>query len=594
MIARNNRVNHIVAKGDVNAYFGSGDVATSLNGANIFVNAAKLTLQSLGIQAEDLKRFFSLSENARRPMPIDEKKELNSSVVMVGKDAEQFNESLIKKKQNQNQTQADLVLEHNVSVLQRALGEGFYTLYRGIDGLGLDREQFFRFMFSGVTEHVRAHKDTKSHTLQITLGGHTQEVEALINPVITLQDLLDSGVFGVLLKFTGNINSLESEKKAMQEMHNANATMHCLLSKSTLKMDGVNTPGKAEITTQDDLDIFTNVRGKNVDLTSTERSVRVGSKVVRQHHGENYTDILVKTEIVAEEALNVNAQVDVEFHGAKTHSGVRTKIKAKTGGVFDQAVATETHRVTHSHSKNSSTTTKYTHVHQNVNEHSSDGVVDIEAETVVAQQGTINRNVHINQASSIIQEPAYDQTFVESITVTNKKSGFGSWFGISERKTHNHSSATSTARGCDNGGESFIGKAKQKIKTVAPTFSAKKSDLTAPEIAINVGVNQSQSQNVSTFEGVVWKKCSVSTEKHTTHFNPTFEHNVYLHSPNVVIEKVRGSQGTFDKIISDSQPIFKDVADIHEHDYQSQQSLSAGDTSHSQSCSSDEHTRGDA
>jgi hypothetical protein len=158
-------------------------------------------------------------------------------------------------------------------------------------------------------------------------------------------------------------------------------------------MDGVNTPGKAEITTQDDLDIFTNVRGKNVDLTSTERSVRVGSKVVRQHHGENYTDTLVKTEIVAEEDLNVNAKIDAEFHGAKTHSGVRTKIKAKTGGVFDQAVATETHRVTHSHSKNSSTTTKYTHVHQNVNEHSSDGIVDIEAETVVAQQGTINRNV---------------------------------------------------------------------------------------------------------------------------------------------------------------------------------------------------------
>ncbi len=106
---------------------------------------------------------------------------------------------------------------------------------------------------------------------------------------------------------------------------------------------------------------------------------------------------------------------------------------------------------------------------------------------------------------------------------------------------------------------------------------ATNGNFTATEkIEINTGTDQSQSQMQSTYKGIVWNKSSQKTENCLTRINPTFENNIYLHSPKVIVERVRGSKGTFDKIISDSEIIFKDVDNIHQSTHSSQKSLSAG------------------
>jgi hypothetical protein len=590
MIARNNHVNHIVAKKDIKADLGHGDIASSFNGANIFVNAAKLTLQNLGAQPHQLGQVVNLSSQALRALPIETQTLMPSTMVVLGKNADRFNQDIAKKPQgeqgvpqNWDKAQEEIILKDNISALQQAMGSSFYTLYRGIDGLGLDPHQLFKSMFNSVSDHVRGHKATQSHKRYLTSGDQTQAIEVLTNPVITPQDLLDSGILGVFLEFAQNIHSLESEQKANRDIHNA--TMHLTIPKPAYKTDGLNTKGKAEVTSQDDLSVFTNVRGKNVALVSTEGSTTVGSGTVRHHWGENYHDTLVRTHIEATDNLLIQGHKDTILKAIETKSGIRTDIIAETGMVIDESVATIDHTVTHSQAKDSFTTTKVTNVHQNVSTHQSDGIVNVKAETGILQQGTKNINTTLD-APIIIQDDVHDQRFVESITESRKKSGglFGSLFNIRETKTTNFNSYLSTSMGCHNSGESFVAMAKERFKAVNPTFGAKEAHIYADdakgegsgEIEIKVGANTNQSQTQSIFKGVVWNKSSLKTENHVTHQNPTFEHNVYLHSKKVILEKVRGSKGTFDKIISESEIIFKDVDDIHQSTSKSQKNLTAG------------------
>ena len=586
MIARNNHVNHIVAKKDIKADVGNGDIASSFNGANIFVNAAKLTLQNLGLQPNQLGQVVNLSSQALRALPFDTKTLMPSTMVILGKNADQFNQDVVKKqggKQDWDKAQEEIILKDNISALQQAMGSSFYTLYRGIDGLGIDPHQLFKSMFSSSADHVRGHKATQSHKRYLTAGDQTQEIEVLTNPVITPQDLLDSGILGVFLEFAQNIHSLESEQKANRDI--INATMHFAIPEPAYKTDGLNTKGDVGVISQGNLRFFTNARGKNVALVSTEGSTTVGSGTVRHHWGESYHDTLVRTHIEATDNILIQGETDVNLKAVETKSGIRTDIIAKTGMVVDESVATINHTVTHSQTKDSFTTTKVTNVHQNVSTHASEGTVNVKAKTGILQQGTKNINTTLD-APIILQDDVHDQTFVESITESRKKSGgfFGSLFNIRETKTTNFNSYLSTSMGCHNSGESFIVMAKERFKAVNPTFGAKETHIYAEDangersgqIEIDVGTNTNQSQTQSIFKGVVWNKSSLKTENHVTHQNPTFEHNVYLHSPNVILERVRGSQGTFDKIISDSEIIFKDVDDIHQSTSKSQKCLAGG------------------
>ena len=75
------------------------------------------------------------------------------------------------------------------------------------------------------------------------------------------------------------------------------------IPKPAYKTDGLNTKGNTKITSQGNLGVFTNVRGKNVALVSTEGSTTVGSGTVRHHWGENYHDTLVRTHIEATDNL---------------------------------------------------------------------------------------------------------------------------------------------------------------------------------------------------------------------------------------------------------------------------------------------------
>ena len=586
MIARNNHVNHIVAKKDIKADVGNGDIASSFNGANIFVNAAKLTLQNLGLQPNQLGQVVNLSSQALRALPFETKTLMPSTMVILGKNADQFNQEVVKKQgenPNWDKAQEEIILKDNISALQQAMGSSFYTLYRGIDGLGIDPHQLFKSMFNSVSDHVRGHKATQSHKRYLTFGDQTQEIEVLTNPVITPQDLLDSGILGVFLEFAQNIHSLESEQKANRDV--SNATMHLTIPKPAYKTDGLNTKGNAKVTSQDNLRFFTNVRGKNVALVSTEGSTTVGSGTVRHHWGENYHDTLVRTYIEATDNLLIQGHKDTILKAIETKSGIRTDIIAETGMVLDESVATIDYTVSHSQTKDSFTTTKVTNVHQNVSTHQSDGIVNVKAQTGILQQGTKNINTTLD-APIIIQDDVHDQRFVERITESRKKSGglFGNLFKIRETKTTNFNSYLSTSMGCHNSGDSFIAMAKERFKAVNPIFGAKETHIYVDdakgegsgEIEIKVGANTNQSQTQSIFKGVVWNKSSLKTENHVTHQNPTFEHNVYLHSPNVILERVRGSKGTFDKIISDSEIIFKDVDDIHQSTSKSQKNLTAG------------------
>ena len=560
MIARNNYINHIVAKKNIEVDVGNGDIASAFNGSNIFVKAAKLTLQNLGLQTTQLGQVVNLSSQTLRALPFDNKTTTPSTIVVLGKNVDNQLEK----------TQEDIVLKDNIGSLQQAMGSSFYTLYRGIEGLGLSHNQLFKSMFDSVSDHVRGHKDTKSSKRYLTSGEQVQEIEVLTNPVITPKDLLDSGILGVFLEFAQNIHSLESEQKAYRD-----ATMHFAIP--SYKTDGLNTTGNAEIISEDNLGVFTNVRGKNVTLVSTEGSVTVGSGIVRNYTGENYSDTLVRTHIEAEDNLLIQGKTDVNLKAIETKSGLGTKIVAQTGMVVDESLATIDYTVTHTCDEDSSTTTKVTNVHQNVSAHQSNGTVNIKAKTGILQQGSKNTNVKL-RAPIIIQDDVHDQRFVESVTESHKKSGgfFGSLFNIRETKTTNFSSSSSISNGCHNNGKSFIAKANERFKAVNPTFAAKINDITANEIEIKAGTNSNQSQTQSIFKGMVWNKINVSTENHITHQNPTFENNVYLHSKKVILEKVRGSKGTFDKIISDSEIIFKDIDDKHESTNKSQKSLTAG------------------
>ncbi len=125
-------------------------------------------------------------------------------------------------------------------------------------------------------------------------------------------------------------------------------------------------------------------------------------------------------------------------------------------------------------------------------------------------------------------------------------------------------------------GKSFRGITEVAYDATAPTFGAEYNSITALGGAtFRAGVNHNQASAQLTTHGSVWTTTKVSSESHTTHTNPNFEKNVYVYSPSVIIERVRGS-ADFAHVISDSPIAYVDRVDQHEQTSKTQKNLSAG------------------
>jgi hypothetical protein len=580
MTKRNGHVNRIVAKYGLLADVGTADMAADMRGKNIHIQAALLTLRSLGIAPQQQAQFIDLftqesSSSALQMVGVGDRhnsryvdtvlplthKALPDSLVVLGLDATR-----------QMHSGAMLDVQMSMRAIEEIMGNQIYTLIRGVKGLGLSVTDFFK----STSNFVRGHKDTVSQRRLIKAGEDQQEVEVQFNATLTPKDIVASGLPAVFMQFSETINTLEAEQDALAAVTSKPRVMMGIPADDAER--GIIAEKTVVLESATDLSVATSVKAKEQVSIVAQDTLTVASDIIHHQSGENYTQTLDRSMVESDRVLLQGH--DVHLKSIDTHSTQRTDIIATGGNVVDESVPLVSHRVDHYSSKKEYTTVRTTHVHQTTSSHRSDGTATIEALAGgILQQGTKLTNARL-EAPVIIQDTVHDQHMVDVETIRRKKSGgmFGGWFGITARKTTHSSAATSTARGAINAGREFIANATTRFRAVAPTFTAHRSDITAPEIELATGVSQHQAFTQSTYQGAIWNKSSQSTEKHITHCNPTFEHNVYLHSPSVILERVKGSTGTFDKILSDTPVQFREVIDTHQSTHQSQKSLSAGAT----------------
>jgi hypothetical protein len=580
MTKRNGHVNRLVAKHGLVADVGTADMAADMRGENIHIQAALLTLRSLGIAPQQQAQFIDLftqesSSSALQMVGVGDRhnsryvdtilplthKALPDSLVVLGLDATR-----------QMHSGAMLDVQMSMRAIEEIMGNQIYTLIRGVKGLGLSVTDFFK----STSNFVRGHKDTVSQRRLIKAGEDQQEVEVQFNATLTPKDIVASGLPAVFMQFSETINTLEAEQDALAAVTSKPRVMMGIPADDAER--GIIAEKTVVLESATDLSVATSVKAKEQVSIVAQDTLTVASDIIHHQSGENYTQTLDRSMVESDRVLLQGH--DVHLKSIDTHSTQRTDIIATGGNVVDESVPLVSHRVDHYSSKKEYTTVRTTHVHQTTSSHRSDGTATIEALAGgILQQGTKLTNARL-EAPVIIQDTVHDQHMVDVETIRRKKSGgmFGGWFGITARKTTHSSAATSTARGAINAGREFIANATTRFRAVAPTFTAHRSDITAPEIELATGVSQHQAFTQSTYQGAIWNKSSQSTEKHITHCNPTFEHNVYLHSPSVILERVKGSTGTFDKILSDTPVQFREVIDTHQSTHQRQKSLSAGAT----------------
>ncbi len=578
-VARNGHSNYVLVKEHLEADLGDVDMTCAFTARDISIRAAQAVFRNLGVQQGGRGALVNLSALMRGPNAENVYEEVDGvvrlelpfrnlsmpgAVVVLGKDANK-----------KSRDAASIDVQATFGALHHAMGSEFFTLYRGVSALGMKMED----IAASFAEMVRGHKYTQSHRRTITAGDATQEVEVLSNEVITPQYLMESGIVGVFLDFTRNIHRLEDKQQAQidaREIEREAAGMFTastqLVVPDTAKHDGFRAiGGGVSVVTEGDNSVFTNVRAKTIELASTRGAMTFGSSLVRHGDGENYYDELVQSTAEADEAINIQGHTQVSLPAAKTKSRGRTDIVAVEGPVIEEALAAVSQRVDRHSTKKATTTTTTIDIHHHVASHESlDSIVNIHGATGIYQQGTTLVNA-VLMAPVIEQPTVQDRHIVQSETVSHKKT----WFGAARRKTEASSSVASIAKGCAMGGESFIALAAERYRAVAPTYTATRSDITAPKVEMATGVNHSQSHAQSTSHGSIWTKTKVSTEKHTTHVNPRFERNVYIHSPEVIIERVRGS-ADFAHVISDSPIAYVDRVDHHEATSKTQKNLSAG------------------
>lgn len=552
MQARNQQNCHIISRGNINSDFGLGDIASSFTSENIYIQAAKLTLQNLGITESRIARLVNLSNSMQKELPFDNQVDAPDTIVTLGK----------------NNNSANLIYKNSLKVLQQTMGSTYFTLYRGIQGLGLNPDALFKMMFEETASYVRKHKDTTSKRCLIEYDGHECPVEVLNNTTLTPKDMLNSGVLGVFFEFARNINDLENASIE-------NTIMVLPFEKS----NSINAKGEIDICSKKDLTIKTSVSGQNVKLTSNEGSVNIESTTKRYYTRDGYFDTLLRTKISAQEDAIITAGNNVIVKAASIEAVKKGEIEAKNMVLFE-AVPLVSYRKVTTEDEESTTTTKTTDIKQAVSTIKAGEQFSINASTGVLQQGSKNTNVRIT-APVIIQDVAKDQHLVESHTVRQRRGGvFGavsSCFGGNSKKEIHHNNSSSTSNGCFNSGDTFVANALKRFKAIGASFRSQRTSISAGEkIEIKVSNNTSKTQMQARSSGIVWNKSNSKVETHLINSNPHFQNLTYMYAPNVILEKVRGSKDTFKNIKSSTPITIKEVTDKHDVKEQSQKSLTPG------------------
>jgi filamentous hemagglutinin len=102
------------------------------------------------------------------------------------------------------------------------------------------------------------------------------------------------------------------------------------------------------------------------------------------------------------------------------------------------------------------------------------------------------------------------------------------------------------------------------------------AEITATEkVDLLTGTSNTSSHTQTVYKGVIWNKVSSESQKHLTHQACSFRQPVTFHTPDLTMERVRGS-GVIENLHSDTPVQYRDMLDVHEHHQHSQKSLSAG------------------
>lgn len=571
MKPRHNKVNHIAVKGDFAAGIGIANLTATVQARNATMHALELTLQGLGRLKKRADQVFNISDQMRRsdalnifkmnsygavdsifPQSSPEEGSFPSSVVVVGKDAK----ALIAK--------GKLHTKATSRAINQQLRFTFSTQYFGKSFLDFRVPQ----LFSHFGNIIRGKAGTVSQRCLIKDGQKEHEVEALCNPDLTPEDVVKYTEVGAFL-FLQNLNAIGAEKQAEQDIEAAQqvATM---LAVRGVNPNGVEVDDKVGLVGLGDVNLNTNLKGKKGKVISLEGSTRISATVERESTSYGFIDRLIPTNVEMKETFENVAEGNVVYEGVHTWSGLHTEIESKAGMVANLPVETIS-QSTYTHgSRKSKTTTTTTQGHQNPTSHGGTNTVTVKGYTAIRDVSTsYDADTTLASLGKIDQEAAVDWRNIQSRTKTSK----GSWFGGSTSKTSSYSSASTTSKGGISKGKRFVVMAGESYKATKPTYQAP-TDITAPKVAITLGVNTFQSVEQTVSEGLVWTKSRVEQQQHTTHSNPNFENNVYIHAPEVIVERVRGS-ASFSKLFSDTPVHYVDRVDQHHSMSKSQRNLSA-------------------
>jgi hypothetical protein len=553
MISRNSSNCHVIAKKDISASLGSGDISSSFTGSNIFVDAFNLAWRGAGNQIRQSTQMINLSDQRTDPLPIAIKVAPPKTMVAIGevKDA--------------------IAIEQEIERVREAFERNYYTIYRGVEGLGLNPDQLFNSVFNEINQHVRGLKGTKSQIVPITWDGKKTEVEVLTNKKLTKQNLLDLNKLSAFIElFAQNINALESEQKA-------NAVVQGIFPASQI-IDGGHSQGDIGILSQYDVDISTDLKAEeNIRGVSFEGNLTLSSQKQRHYWGdrdENYYETLDSKTVDAGKNLYLYGQ-NLGFNSANTKSGEETKFETP-GNIVDAPIPLHSQRF--SYHLGGYTHDKWTH--QMPSTHQSGGGITSTAEgkqELYAPNFIAEKPILIsgNKGANIYE--VHDTHDQESHTTKD-----GGFFGGS--KTSHSQSSSSTSKGANLKSDEVVKIVSgTDIKSINTSFDAPKVRLEAIDgiVKLLLGTNHHYSSTVDSGSSAFWQSQSVSQKEDKTFSTPKIKGKIEIYSKETILEQVRGQALEYaDRIDQHGGEVITKILDeIHFNHSESKQGVSIGGSS---------------
>jgi hypothetical protein len=272
-------------------------------------------------------------------------------------------------------------------------------------------------------------------------------------------------------------------------------------------------------------------------------------------------------------ALNFMVDQDVMLTGALIDTGGKDNtINIFTPGrIIDTALGVSSRSTTHSRSKRSHTVTVVDETLMQPTEYFGLGAIQFKSDSgVFLQAPEITCKVSVN-APYLGLSDAHNQRSVQSTTETYGRRGL---FGGSTKKTTQSMIRSLFSQGGKLKGPEFIAHVQQFSAT--NTEFDTQAEITATEkVDLLTGTSNTSSHTQTVYKGVIWNKVSSESQKHLTHQACSFRQPATFHTPDLTMERVRGS-GVIENLHSDTPVQYRDMIDVHEHHQHSQKSLSAG------------------